>query len=221
LNVVVVAPHPDDETLGCAGTIMRHIAEGDKVSWLIVTRIFEDSGYPKEKMLKRQEEISLVAEAYGFDMVECLGFPTTKLDTLPMGTLVSSIAEIFHKLLPEMVYCPFAGDVHSDHNIVFKAIESCSKWFRFPSIKKIALFETISETDIAFEVNTERFKPNLFVDISAYLDRKIEIMELYEGESGDFPFPRSEKALRSLAAYRGATSGYEAAESFMLMRERR
>lgn len=221
MNVVVVAPHPDDETLGCGGTLLRHIAEGDKVCWLIVTRMTEGSGFPREKLLKRQEEISLVADAYGFDTLECLGFPTTQLDTLPMATIVSRIAEVFQKLLPEMVYCPFAGDVHSDHNVVFKAIESCSKWFRFPSIKKIVLYETMSETDTAFEVNSERFKPNLFVDISAYLDRKIEIMELFEGETGEFPFPRSEKALCSLAAYRGSSSGYEAAEAFMLMRERR
>ena len=83
------------------------------------------------------------------------------------------------------------------------------------------LYETISETDIAFGVSTGKFKPNIYVDISTFLDKKVAVMELYEGETGEFPFPRSEKAIRGLACYRGASAGFVAAEAFMLMRERR
>ncbi|MFH1070332.1 MAG: PIG-L deacetylase family protein [Candidatus Glassbacteria bacterium] len=221
MKVLVIAPHPDDETLGCGGTLLRHAAAGDEIHWLIVTRMEEAAGFSRQDMLRRDQELKQVAAAYGFTSVEHLNLSTTRLDTLPLADLVSAIGGIIRKTAPETLYLPHGGDVHSDHGQVFKAVESCSKWFRFPSLMTVASFETISETDQAFGLEFGHFVPNQFVDISRFLERKIEIMMLYATEIGEFPFPRSAEAIRALARYRGATAGYEAAEAFMLLRGRR
>jgi LmbE family N-acetylglucosaminyl deacetylase len=103
--------------------------------------------------------------------------------------------------------------------VVFDAVASCTKWFRYPSINRILAYETLSETD--FGLSTEQaFRPNVFVDIESFLDRKLQAMEVYKSEMGEFPFPRSREAIRALAAVRGAASGFKAAEAFELLRER-
>ena len=114
---------------------------------------------------------------------------------------------------------PFAHDLHTDHQSIAKAMQSTFKWFRYPHIKKVLMYETPSETEFNF-IENRTFHPNVFVDISDYLNKKIETMNIYESEIDDFPFPRSEKIMRSLAALRGSQSGYEAAEAFELVYER-
>ena len=96
---------------------------------------------------------------------------------------------------------------------------ACTKCFRFHSIKRILAYETISETDFGMNPSYNTFRPNVYIDISKYLEMKLEIMRIYASELGDFPFPRSEKAIRALAALRGAAAGCEAAEAFMLLKE--
>ena len=218
-KVLFVAPHPDDETLGCGGTILRHKAEGDNVCWLIVTGISEAMGFTPEKVSLREKEIKTVAGLYHVDSLHNLRLPTTRLDDFPMAELIEKIGAVFQQIQPEIVYMPYRGDVHTDHKIVFDAVASCTKWFRYGSIKRILAYETLSETD--FEINPEfnGFRPNVFIDITPYLEKKLEIMRIYEGELGDFPFPRSEEAIRALASLRGAAAGCKAAEAFMLLKE--
>ena len=146
--------------------------------------------------------------------------PTTKLDTLPLSDLIEKITEVYKKVEPEIIYMPYAYDVHTDHQIIAKALQSTFKWFRYPHIQKVLMYETLSETEFSF-IEKSIFNPNVFVDMSGYLDDKIETMKIYESEMGDFPFPRSEKTISSLAAFRGSQSGYEAAEAFELVYERR
>ena len=114
---------------------------------------------------------------------------------------------------------PYVYDVHTDHQITAKALQSTFKWFRYPHIQKVMMYETLSETEFNF-LDKRNFNPNVFINISGYLDDKIEAMQLYESEIDDFPFPRSEKTIRSLAAFRGSQSGFEAAEAFELVYER-
>jgi len=219
-KVVVVAPHPDDETLGCGGTILRHIAEGDAVHWLIVTHIAEDLGFSKERVTKREEEIRTIANRYGLSQTTNLAFPTTRLDRTPIGEVVQAIGSVFRDVEPQVVYVPYRGDIHTDHAVVFDAVASCTKWFRYPSIRRVLAYETPSETDFALDPDTNGFRPNVFVDVTEYLDDKISIMQVYDSELGTHPFPRSESSIRALATLRGAAAGCEAAEAFMLLRER-
>ncbi|OGO25257.1 MAG: GlcNAc-PI de-N-acetylase [Chloroflexi bacterium RBG_16_52_11] len=218
-TVLVFAPHPDDETLGCGGTLLRHRSEGDVVSWCIATKITKEAGYSAQRVQSREQEIAAVASAYDFASVHRLPHLTTRLDQVAVGDLIADIARIVDEVRPETIYLPFCGDVHSDHGVVFNAVVPCSKSFRHPFVRKVRVYETLSETEFALRPDGAIFRPNLWVDISAHLERKIEIMELYAGEMGEHPFPRSAQNIRALAGYRGTTAGCLAAEAFMSLKE--
>ena len=144
---------------------------------------------------------------------------TTQVDGYSMSELISKISSIVNKVKPNIIYLPFKGDVHSDHKYIFDAAYSCTKVFRYPFIKKIYMMETLSETEFSLSTKEDSFAPNVFVDISEFMDKKIKLMNIYESEIGKHPFPRSERNIRALATYRGATSGCDYAESFMLLKE--
>lgn len=219
MRQIVIAPHPDDEVLGVGGTLLRRKAEGAKVAWLIVTAISVQAGWSEEKVKQRADEIRRITEFFGFDEVFTLNFPTTQLDCIPISDLVAGISDVFRIFEPEEVFVPHPSDVHTDHRIVFDAAASCTKWFRYPSVKRVLAYETISETD--FGLGTDQgFRPNVFVDIELFLNDKLRAMDIYEAELGTFPFPRSHEAIRALATLRGAASGFKAAEAFELLRER-
>lgn len=218
-TILAIAPHPDDETLGCGGTLLRAIAEGADVHWLIATTIFTGQCFDEARMQSREGEIARVAEAYGFREVHRACFPAARLDTVADGELIDFIGGVVKRVAPDTLYLPFRDDAHSDHAAVFDAAAACGKCFRYPSVKNIYCYETLSETEFGIKPGQPTFRPNRFVDISGYLQRKIEIMEFYEGETGTFPFPRSGEALRALAALRGVVAGVPAAEAFMVLRE--
>jgi LmbE family N-acetylglucosaminyl deacetylase len=219
MKTIVIAPHSDDEVLGVGGTLLRRIAEGAKVAWLIVTTISVELGWSKEKVKQRADEVKRVTELFGFDEVFTLNFPTTQLDRVPMSDLVAGISEAFRSFEPEEVFVPHPSVVHTDHPMVFDAAASCTKWFRYPSVKRILACETLSETDFGLGAD-QGFRPNAFVDIEPFLANKLRAMDIYESELGVFPFPRSHEATRALAALRGEASGFKAAEAFELLRER-
>lgn len=219
MRAIVIAPHPDDEVLGAGGTLLRRKAEGAVVAWLIVTTITAEPGFSSEKIEQRADEIKRVTALFGFDAVFELNCPTTQLDKIPMSDLVAAVSTIFKTFEPEEVLVPHPADVHTDHRVVFNAVASCTKWFRYPSVKRVLAYETLSETD--FGLGTEQgFRPNVFVNIEPYLEEKLRAMDIYASELGEFPFPRSHEAIRALATLRGAASGFKAAEAFELLRER-
>jgi N-acetylglucosamine malate deacetylase 1 len=219
MKTLVVAPHPDDEILGCGGTLLRRKVEGATVAWLIVTSITAEMGWSAEKIKQRADEIKRVTELFGFDSVFELNLPTTQLDQVPMSDLVAAISNIFKQFEPEEVFVPHPSDVHTDHRLVFDATASCTKWFRYLSIQRVLAYETLSETDFGLGVS-QGFRPNVFVDIEPYLTDKLRAMDIYASELGGFPFPRSHEAIQALATLRGAASGFKAAEAFELLRER-
>jgi LmbE family N-acetylglucosaminyl deacetylase len=216
-KVMVIAPHPDDETLGCGGTLLKHLDNGDELSWLIVTSVPENSFWSAEKIQRRKEEIELVKAKYGFKNTYQLNLPSSNLDTLPMGEIVSAFSKTLVEEQPETLYVPHYGDVHSDHRVVFDSVMSASKNFRVPSVKFIYTYETLSETEFNLYPGQRQFLPNTYVDISKYFADKINIMEIYKSEIMDAPYPRSLSSITSLARYRGSRIGCEYAESFCLL----
>lgn len=216
--MLVVATHPDDECIGVGGTILRRKASGATVAWLLVTSISLELGWTADQITKRANEIGRISDFFGFDAVYELGLPPTLLDSLPIAELISKIYDVFEAFEPEEVFIPHWSDVHTDHQVVFSAASSCTKWFRSPSIKRVLAYETLSETD--FGLSSDTFRPNVYVDISPFVEAKVQAMNIYESELGQHPFPRSSEAIRALAVLRGATSGYQAAESFQLLKER-
>lgn len=218
-KVLVVALHPDDETLGCGGSLLKHKANGDQVHWMICTEVKEEDGFSSDCVKSRNVEIEKVSNMYEFDGVHRLGFSTMKVDQYTVSELVSKVSEVINKVQPMVLYLPFKSDVHSDHRVMFEAVYSCTKSFRYPSIKKIYMMETLSETDFALSTKEDSFVPNVFVDVSEYFAKKLEIMRVFESEIAEHPFPRSLRNLEALATIRGATAGCEYAESFMLLKE--
>jgi N-acetylglucosamine malate deacetylase 1 len=218
-KVLVIAPHPDDETLGCGGTLLRLAKEGAELAWLIVTSMHEDGGFTKENIEAREQEIAKVSARYRFAEVFRLNLPTRQLDTFPLADVIAQFSAVFKSFGPEQVFLPHRRDVHTDHRTVFDAAAACSKWFRYNSVKRVMAYETLSETEFALE-GQPGFHPNLFVDITDFLEQKLEIMAIYQSEISEFPFPRSIEAIRALAKLRGASSGFRAAEAFQLLRER-
>lgn len=214
-NVLVIAVHPDDETLGCGGTLLKHKFNGDKINWAICTTIDKSHKYYNI----REDEIKKVTNSYKFDAVYNLRLKTMQVDEYTMSELVTKLSDIINKVKPNILYLPFKGDVHSDHRKIFEATYSCTKSFRYPFIKKIYMIETLSETEFAPSTKEDSFIPNVFVDISDFMDKKLEIMKVFKSEIAKHPFPRSERNLKALATLRGATAGCEYAESFLLLKE--
>jgi LmbE family N-acetylglucosaminyl deacetylase len=219
MKVIIVAPHPDDETLGCGGTILKHKAIGDEVYWLIMTNVSAENGYGKTQVKIRQQEVEIVTQKYGFEKVFKMNFPTTKLDVIPREQLVKTVSTIIHEVKPNIVYLPNRNDVHSDHKVTFDTAISATKAFRHSSIKRILMYETISETEFAPPFQQNAFVPSSFSDISPYFDKKLAIMKIYESELGKHPFPRNVENIKALATFRGATAGVKFAEAFTLVKE--
>lgn len=216
-KVLVIAPHPDDETLGCGGTLLKHRANGDQIYWLMVTNVDEKNGWTKERVESRQKEIEMVSQMYGFTKTFKLDFPTTKLDIIPISDIIGEILRVINEIKPEIIYLPNRSDVHTDHQIVFNAAYSCTKNFRFPFIEEILIYETISETEFGAALNENAFIPNVFNDISDYFERKMEIFNVYESEIMSSPLPRSINSIESFNRHRGSRIGKKYAEAFSLL----
>ena len=216
-TVLVIAPHADDETLGCGGTLLKMKAAGDRLGWLLATSPTPKNGFPVEFARQREQDIRTVKERYGFSFVEILDFPPGGIAETPRKKLVEELSRMIEIFKPHTVFLPFEGDVHSDHRAIFESCQSALKTFRAPDVERILCYETISESDQSFRPS---FIPNVFVNISDFLEEKIDIMNTYSSEIAHFPFPRSREAIEALAHLRGAQAGFAAAEAFMLMRER-
>lgn len=218
-KILVIAPHPDDETLGCGGTLLKYKARGAEVSWVIVTNIAQVRGWEAKRVEERQKEIDKVSKLYGFDSVFKLDFPTTELDATPINRIITALSKVILKIKPNIVYLPNKNDIHTDHQVTFTAGMSCTKNFRVPFINKILMYECLSETEFAPALEESAFVPNIFVDISNLIARKIEIMKVYGSEIKEHPWPRSIENIKALATFRGAACSFRYAESFMLLKE--
>ena len=220
MRALVISAHPDDETLGCGGTLLRHRDDGVSLSWLIATRAHEPE-WSGEIIERKTAEVECVAEALGVEQRIQLEFPSGRLDTLPLGDLIDGIRSAVTENRPELVYLVHGGDVHTDHQAVFAAAMSVLKPIHMAKlgVRRILCYETLSSTDAAPPLGYLNFAPNVFGDVTSYLDQKINIMSIYETEKHQDPLPRGPSAIRALARYRGASIGVEYAEAFVLMRE--
>lgn len=222
-KVLVVAVHPDDETLGCGGTILKHKSQGDEIYWMVVTapRKGDRSSFSDEFIAKRDAMVDAVSQAYGFNETIKLNLPTQMLHTLDLRDIIKKISEVFKRIQPNIIYTMFANDVHSDHRVAFDAVYSCTKSFRYPFIEKIYMMEALSETEFALSVPAKTFIPNVYVDITDYVEKKLEIMQLYPKEVMAEPYPRSLSSIKAQARLRGSRAGVMYAEAFMLLYEKR
>jgi N-acetylglucosamine malate deacetylase 1 len=220
VRVLVVSAHPDDETLGCGGTLLKHGARGDDVHWLVVSARTEPR-WTAAAVAARREQITQVAAAYGFVSVRELGHPDAELELVPLAVLIEGIDAVLGDVRPEVVYVVHGGDVHSDHVVVHTATMSALKAFRMGSlgVRRVLAFETLSSTDAAVQEPRHAFLPTVFSDITGFVEQKCSILQHYASELQDTLLPRSTSAMTALARLRGATVGVEHAEAFVLLRE--
>jgi len=220
MNVLVIAVHPDDETLGCGGTLLAHRERGDELHWLIVSRAWAPR-YSDGAIRQQAQQVEVVQAAYPFATMEWLDFQTTRLETYPMNDLMEGLRGVVTRVKPEVVYLPSPFDVHSDHRVIFDAAMSVMKPFymRPLGIRRILACEVPSETDAGPPIHPGGFAPQVFSDISGTVERKLAILKLFESEMQAEPLPRSLSSVRALARHRGATVGADYAEAFMLIRE--
>ena len=223
-NILIIAPHPDDETLGCGGTIFNHKRRGDNVYLAIITsvKVLKDQNnnilnFYKDTVSQKSEN-KKIKKFYNFKKIFYLDHPTTRLDVTPFGDIVKSIDNTIKEIKPEVIYLPSPFDLHTDHHVTVKATLSCTKWFRNKSIKRVLGYEVLSETN--FNHYGGNFKPNVYIDISPFLQKKVNAMKIYKTEFKKHPFPRSLEAIKSLAILRGSESGFKAAEGFYLYIDR-
>ena len=221
MRSLIVAPHPDDELLGCGGTLLKRVAQGETVGWVLMTAISVEKGWSEQQVAKREAEIEGVRESLDISSRHFyqLNFPPAELDQLPLSTLIGSLSTVFKDFQPEELFLPHPGDIHSDHRITFEAASACTKWFRYPSVKRVLTYETLSETDFGLDQVAGGFRPNLFVDVTDYLQKKIALLSIYQTEIAEPPFPRSLEAVSAQALLRGAQRGVLAAEAFHVLRE--
>lgn len=217
-RIMVVSPHPDDETLGAGGTLLKKRSEKsvEGIFWLNITNMTEEYHYSKEEIDNRNLEIETVRKRYRFDDFCNLNLEPAGLSKYDFVDVNGKIRDFIEKTLPDTLILPYEFDAHSDHAEVFHWMYPFTKSFRYPFIKKVLLMEILSETE--FTRKEMAFKPNFFVDISEYMDEKIDIMRLYQGEMKDPPFPRSAENIKALATLRGAMGGVRYAEGFRIIK---
>ena len=205
----MVAVHPDDETLGGGGTLLKYIAAGHEVSCMYITEGNE----------AQQRLIPVLHERYGFKETVRLKLPEVTLDDMSLSEMIGPIARIIKRLQPEILFLPNRSDPHSDHRKTFDAFQACIKSFRYPSLRKVLMMEVISETDFAPALPENVFIPHVFSDISAYMEQKMEILQVFETELLDSPYTRSLDTMRAYNRYRGSQINAAYAECFMLIKE--
>jgi LmbE family N-acetylglucosaminyl deacetylase len=221
MNVLVIAAHPDDEVLGCGGTIARRIKEGDEVSVLIlgegVASRFKDKSSIECVNQTSQLLLGMMeAHSYlGIKQVQTMDFSDNQFDTIPLLNIVKAIEQVIAILKPECVYTHHYSDLNIDHAITHRATLTATRPIGNDSVKTVLTYEVPSSTEWSFRYD---FKPNVFVDITDTLETKVKAMESYGSETRKFPHPRSPESLRAIAFRWGTTVGVEAAEAFELIR---
>ena len=216
-RVLVVAPHPDDETLGVGGTIAKYSAQGDEVFVLMV------SGHlPPIYSRKAYEET--VSEAYsafsvlGVKKSEFLEIPATMIGDQPLHEVNGRISKVVNDFNPHIVLCPYP-DRHIDHRLVFDSVMVATRPVGVgKDIEIVAAYETLSETHWNAPHIEPNFTPNWVVDISDHISEKLNALECYKSQISEFPGPRSIEAVEALAKFRGTQAGFGYGEGLHIVR---
>jgi LmbE family N-acetylglucosaminyl deacetylase len=223
-KVLIIAAHPDDEVLGCGGTIATHARQGGEVYCLILGEGATSRQNPQGKVERESEVKQLRAQAgkaakmLGIREVFFRDLPDNCFDTVPLLDVVKVIEEHVKRLEPKVIYTHHGGDLNIDHVTTHRAVLTATRPMKEKTVREIYVFEVASSTEWAFHQFEPHFRPNVFVEISETLSLKIKAMSLYKTESRIFPHPRSPKMMQAIARRWGSVAGCEAAEAFELIR---
>ena len=223
-KILVVVAHPDDEVLGCGGTILRHAKAGDEVHILIMAEGLT-SRDDKRDVAAHEEELKdlhansqRVADKLGAKSVTLHNFPDNRMDGVELLDVVKVVEAMLDKVKPEVVYTHHAGDVNIDHRITHEAVITACRPLPGQCVRRLLLFETVSSTEWQIQTADKAFLPNWFVDITDVFEQKMKALRCYDSEMRPYPHSRSYEAVELLAKTRGFSIGTICAEAFMLGR---
>ena len=214
-KVLVIAPHMDDEALGCGATIKKHVDNGDEVYVCVVAHRIYNHIFNKEKNDVEIKHSQMAKEILGYKEIIYLDLNDERLDGC-LQDIIIPLEGLISKIKPEIIYLPFYADNNQDHRAVFEASRVALRPVATGFTKQIFMYEVPSSTEQSPPILENSFLPNHYVNIENYLDKKINAIKCYETESRDYPHPRSEQALRVLAQKRGVEIGFKVAEAFMV-----
>jgi N-acetylglucosamine malate deacetylase 1 len=221
-SLLVIAAHPDDEILGCGATVSRLSQEGVECNCIIMnqgitSRYDADCDEAANQIEELSKNTRTAADIVGYSEIYQFDFPDNQFDTVALLELVKSIENIIEKVSPDTIFTHHPGDLNKDHQLVHQAALIASRATSASPIKNVLAFEIPSSTEWA-QSQFKCFSPTCYFDIEKTLIKKLGAMAAYEGESREFPHPRSKEALKALAMTRGASAGLQAAEAFEVIR---
>lgn len=222
-SILIVVAHPDDEVLGCDGTIAKHALQACDIRCLILGEGITSRYTQQEKVIEKELrhlklEAQQSAEILGIKELFFKNFPDNRFDTVPLLTIVKAVEEVKEQIKPDVVYTHHQGDLNIDHQMTFKAVLTACRPTKDETVKEIYSFEVPSSTEWNSPNMRNYFMPNVFVDINKTFDKKIEALKAYRSEIREYPHPRSPEAVRAIAMRWGSIVGCEAAEAFELIR---
>ncbi len=223
-RVLVVAAHPDDEILGCGGTIIKHCKNGDEVRILIMAEGLTSRGMHRDVVGNSEALDVLHASSYkaaqimGASEVKLLSFPDNRMDSVDLLDVVKQVEFVVDEYKPDVVYTHHAGDVNIDHRITHEAVVTACRPLPWQTVHTLLFFETLSSTEWQMPVADKAFMPNWFVDVEEVMETKIKALQCYESEMREYPHSRSYEAVKMLASYRGFCVGKRCVEAFCVGR---
>jgi N-acetylglucosamine malate deacetylase 1 len=224
-TVLIVAAHPDDEVLGCGGTIAKMVSEGDKVHVaFLADGVSSRSCKSEDKasaLLRRRLAAKSACDILGVTSVFFGDFPDNQMDTISLLDVVRQVENLVDKLQPNMLFTHHVGDVNIDHQVVHQAVITACRPQKHHPVKTLLFFEIPSSTEWQVGHSAPAFIPNWYVDISNTLELKLNALNVYSEELRSWPHTRSVRGVTVLSSWRGATVGVESAEAFMLGRKLR
>ena len=216
-RILVVAPHPDDEVLGCGGTIRKFTSKGREAHVLIVTR-GDPKLYAEERIANVRNEARKAHRLLGVAETVFADYLAPNLDMTSKAEIAGTIGETIRERKIDTLFLPHRGDIHHDHRVVFEAGLVAARPVGANPVKKIFAYETLSETEWAAPYSDDSFIPTYFVDIAQEIEHKLAAISCFASQLREFPNPRSLENIESLAKFRGATVGFERAEAFATIR---
>jgi len=220
-SILVVAAHPDDEVLGCGGTMAAHAARGDEVHIAILAQGLTSRGAASQAEFERLHAAAAQAQTIlGASTLALFDFPDNRMDTVALLDVVKVVEGLIEQYRPSTVYTHFAADLNIDHRRTHEAVITACRPLPGHPVERVLCFEVPSSSEWLPASSGQPFVPNWFNSIELTLDKKLAALAAYAGEMRPFPHPRSLEAVGHLAAWRGASAGFGAAEAFVLARQR-
>jgi len=217
-KILIIVAHPDDETLGCGGTILKLKKLNCEVEILFMTNGVSSRDKSNENdILQRKKYTEKAMDLYKIKNFRFADFPDNQMDKITFIEIVKKIEDHVFSLKPDIIFTHYANDLNIDHKLTYEATNTCIRSFKCDFISEVFSFEIPSSTEQNFN---NKFSPNVYFDISRYIDKKIDIFNSYESEVEEMPHPRSSIYIRALSQFRGGESNFNNAEAFKLLFKR-